>query len=84
MPYFGAVVKEQNGEQEYCHDLIIKAKNLGEALAKADSKASNWYEDNEVVCKVDRVYRTTKKEWCARIFEQSLLEEEECPAIPFR
>lgn len=43
MKYFACTIQETNGEQEYYHDLIIRAKNRVEAEKKAESYAQEFY-----------------------------------------
>lgn len=45
MKLFSAVIHEQNGEQEYSHDVLIEAETLEEATFQADRIAQKWYSD---------------------------------------
>lgn len=40
---FAFVLQEQNGEHEYMHDRLVKARDIKEADEKANGYASQWY-----------------------------------------
>lgn len=82
-------LQETNGDQEYNHDVLVKAKNMREADAKAHEIASEWYDsedaekdedsegywhlDGQVFVKIMHVKRINKKDWMERQYDMAFV-----------
>lgn len=87
MPYFAGRLLERNGEKEYSHDNIIKAKNLEKAKEIYDQYCREFYSDDdpekeddgylffggEIYVGVASIRPTTKKEWMEYQFDLNLI-----------
>ena len=45
---YGFRLEEKNGEQEYSHDLLVRAGKESDAWDKAQEYAMHWYDDEDV------------------------------------
>jgi len=56
MKYYSFRIHEQNGEQEYLHECVTKAKSLRDAAKKAEFTAQTWYNDDDIEIPPDNCF----------------------------